>query len=125
MPGSGSHRFRVATACVRTLCDKGKSTAVTGSGALSGRAALLENEMARCGLDPVCIQEGRTQTDQIIEGAEYTMVVVGLCNNRCLNQSQTFEIASAAQKRMPRGLPRLGLVSSRTPAQPFEQFFFV
>ena len=71
---SASHHFRVATANVRTLCDKGKSTAVTGSGALSGRAALLEIEMARCGLG---IQEGRTQTDQIIEGAEYTMVVAG------------------------------------------------
>ena len=23
---------------------------------------------------------------------------VGMCNNRCLNQSQTFEIGSAAQK---------------------------
>ena len=29
---SASHHFRVATANVRTLCDKGKSTAVTGSG---------------------------------------------------------------------------------------------
>ena len=74
---SGSHHFRVATANVRTLCDKGKSTAVTGSGASSGRAALLEIEMARCGLDLVGIQEGRTQTNQIIEGAEYTMVVAG------------------------------------------------
>ena len=72
---SASHRFRVATAIVRTLCDKEKSTADTGSGALSGRAALLEIEMARCGL--VGIQECRTQTDQIIEGAEYTMVVAG------------------------------------------------
>ena len=77
MARSGSHHFRVATANARTLCDKGKSTAVTGSGALSGRAALLEIEMARCGLDLVGIQEGRTQTDQILEGAEYTMVVAG------------------------------------------------
>ena len=38
------------------------------------RAALLEIEMARCGLDVVGIQEGRTE---IIEGAEYTMVVAG------------------------------------------------
>ena len=77
MARSASHHFRVATANVRTLCDREKSTAVTGSGALPGRAALLEIEMARCGLDLVGIQEGRTQTDQIIEGAEYTMVVAG------------------------------------------------
>ena len=32
--------------------------------------------MARCGLD-LGIQEGRTQTNQIIEGAEYSMVVAG------------------------------------------------
>ena len=55
---SGSHHFCVATANVRTLCDKGKST-------------------ARCGLGLVGIQEGRTQTNQIIEGAEFTMVVAG------------------------------------------------
>ena len=77
MARSAAHQFRVATANVRTLCDKGKSTVVTGSVALSGRAALLEIEMARCGLDLVGIQEGRTQTDQIIEGANYTMVVAG------------------------------------------------
>ena len=74
---TASHHFRVATANVRTLCDKGKNTADTGSGALSGRAALLEIEMAKCGLDLVGIQEGRTQTDQVIEGVEYTMVVAG------------------------------------------------
>ena len=76
MARSGPHHFRVATN-LWTLCDKGKSTAVTGSGALSGRAALLEIEMARCVLDLVGIQEGRTQTNQSIEGAEYTMVVAG------------------------------------------------
>ena len=74
---STTHHFRVATANVRTLCDKGRSATVIDSGALSGRAALLEIEMARCGLDLVGIQEGRTQTDQVIEGAEYTMVVAG------------------------------------------------
>ena len=51
-------------------------------------------------------------------GLSHPSSAVGMCNNRCLNQSQTFEIGSAAQKRVPKGRPRLGLVSPRTPPQP-------
>ena len=45
-------------------------------------------------------------------------LIVGMCNNCGLDQSQTCEIGSAAQNTVPRGRPRLGQVSSRTPAQP-------
>ena len=51
----------------------------------------------------------------------------GMCNNRGLNQLQTFEVGSAAQKRVPRERPRQGFVCSRTPAhspaQRGEQYF--